>query len=338
MEQITIRDIARLAGVGVTTVSRVINNSPDVRTQTRNRVLEVMREYGYTPNGNAKNLKLKNSDYVAIIIRGFQNPFLNSIVEKLQRHIEAAGYHFLVHYIDEYESEIEAAKKMVAEKKVCAVVFLGGNPAGHEDELEALEVPCVFSTSDLGKSRGKNLFSVCVDDRSGAAEAVAYLAECGHTKIAILGGELESDNAIGLRYRGAVEEMTKRGLYFNNHNYITSSFGLELAYAAVSAALERPDADFTALFAMSDMMAIAAIRAAAEHGLRVPQDISIIGFDGVEISRYLTPPLTTMAQPMEQIAFESIRLLLRGISGSPGERVLLKAELLEGKTVSTVKE
>lgn len=333
MDNVTIRDIARLSKVSVTTVSRVINDSPNVSDKTRNKVLSVMKLNGYTPNGNAKNLKLKNSTFVSVIVRGFQNPFLNSLVERLQRYIEAAGYQFLVHYIDEHENELAAAKKMVAENKVCAVVLLGGFAAGHEKEFEALGVPCVFATSDIGSAVGGNLFSVCVDEREGAYSAVKYLIKNGHTDIAIAGGVLEADNNVGLRYKGAVEAMSESGIDFKQSDYIVTGFALESSYLAVKEALNRPQSSFTAIFAMSDMVALTCIRAANESGYRVPGDISIIGFDGVELARYINPPLATMRQPSDRIASESVRLLMLGLNGHPGERVLLGSQLVEGRTV-----
>lgn len=331
MERTTIKDIARLAGVAVSTVSRVINNHPDVGASTREKVLLIMREQGYVPNGNAKNLKIKSSDYIAVVIRGFQNLFLNSLVELLQKHIETAGYHFLVHYIDERENEIEAARFIVSEKKVCGIVFLGGDAEGYEKELEALAVPCVFSTTEICES-ADNVTSVSVNDRTSAEKAIDYLLQNGHTSIAVIGGALEGANSIGLRFRGAAETLSRNGIQFKNSNYIVSGFTMESAYDAMSSAL-ADGLRCTALFAMSDTMAIGAMRAIAEFGLSVPGDISVVGFDGSDISRFTNPPLTTVRQPIEEIASESVRLLMRGISGEKNDHVLLESTLIRGNTV-----
>lgn len=328
MKRTTIRDIARAAEVGVSTVSRVINNQHDVGEDTRARVLAIMKSCGYTPNGNAKNLKIKSTDYIAVIICGMQNMFLNSIIERLQNHIESAGYHFIIHYLDERADELEAARIIVAEKKVCAVVFLGGDAFGRDEQLIEIGVPCVFSTS-YGGSNAKNVSSVCVNDRLSAETAIDFLVENGHRRIAVLGGT-DGTGSIGLRARGARDAMARHGV---EPNVIVAEFSLESAYLATRRELQK-NQDFTAIFAMSDTMAIGAMRAINEMGLQIPKDISVIGFDGIEISRFTNPPLATLRQPIESIAAESVRLVKQGLAGQPNEEVILDAQLVPGQTVA----
>ena len=335
-QNVTIWDIAKRAGVGISTVSRVLNGSAGVNPATRERVRAVIAECGYEPNSNARQLKQRSADAAAVIVRGGGSMFLSSILELLQPRIEALGLRFFAHYIDEHDDEAAAARTLHAEKKVRGIIFLGGSVVGREDALGLPAIPCVYATLDAHTVRADNVFSVSVDDRAAAYAAADYLLMRGHRNIAVLGGRLDAENHIALRYRGVVDAFAAHGLVFPREHYLPAGFSLAAAHAAMDAALSA-GLDCTAVFAMSDIMAIGAARALADHGLSIPGDVSLVGFDGIALAQYTIPTLTTMRQSAEAIAQESATLLSRGLSGMPGtHHVTLQAELIEGGSVRSL--
>jgi len=331
----TIKDIAKLAGVGVSTVSRVVNGHPDVNPATRDRVQAVIDEYGYTPNSNARQLKQTISNSVAVVIRGANNLFFAPILEKLQRGIQQTEYQLITHYIDEYADESIVANRLLNENKVKGFIFLGGSVANSKSERRLpQDVPCVFVTLDATGTTLDNIYSVCVDDRRAATQAVDALFELGHTRIAIVGGIVEEFNLIDQRKLGVIDSFRAHGCEFDERMYLTAGFSLLSGYNAMKKGLAQ-GLEFTAVFAMSDMMAVGAARALNEAGLRVPEDVSIVGFDGIELAKYLTPSIATIKQPSEELAAESIKLLLAGIKGEeiPERFILLPTEYVPGESV-----
>lgn len=327
--RITIKEIAQLSGVGISTVSRVLNKRPDVNEATRERVMAVIRREGYEPNSNAKHLKQLSTDSIAVIVRGANNLFFSGIIERLQRRIERTGLHFLPYYIDENDDEVLQAQRVYAERKVRGIIFLGGCHADCDDMLRALPIPCVFSTVNAATSRAENVSSVSVDDRQGARRAADYLFDCGHTEILVLGGETKDWNIARLRYLGVCDSFRAHGRELPPERYLISTFSFASAYRMICAYSGAP---FTAVFAMSDTMAIGAARALCDRGLHVPEDVSIIGFDGIELGSYYEPTLATMRQPQETLAEKSVELLLAGME-HPGQHVLLETELIPGTSV-----
>ena len=335
-KSLTIKDIARLCGVGISTVSRVVNGHPYVKEETKKRVLAVMAEYHYTPNANAKNLKQISTNTISIVVRGINNAFFASIVEKMERGIEAGGYQCQVTYLDERSDEIDAARRICKEKKVQGIIFLGGSGIGREEELAELPVPCVFSTESAAYTDLPHIASVTVNDRAAAKQAVNHLFDMGHRDIAVLGGKRDCLNNIGLRYQGVLDSFREHGLMFPKDRYFTCLFSFASGYEAVSRALSK-GAHFTAVFAMSDVMAIGAAKAIADAGLQVPADISIIGYDGIDLAYYYNPTLTTMRQPAEEIAQKSVELLLQILhTGESGRHLMLDSQLIPGGSVQRI--
>jgi LacI family transcriptional regulator len=315
MKVYTIKDIANLAEVGIATVSRVINNRPDVNPETREKVLSIMERYNYVPNANAKHLKQTTTEIICLIVKGHSNMFFAGIIEMIQRNIEHHGYIPLVHYIDEHDNEIETAKQIYIEKKVKGIIFLGGNVYGNEEALKSLRIPCVVSTSSVSDFTLPNVSSVCVDDKGAAKEAVDHLFENGHVKIAVIGGVRDSVNSIWNRFQGVEASFDAHHQQFEPQYYIESKFSLSVTYDRVTAFLMAHHDNLpTAIFAMSDIMALGAAKAISDFGLRIPEDLSLVGFDGIEMAHFYNPSLTTIQQPANAIARISVELILENIS------------------------
>ena len=309
MANLTIKDIARISGCSVSTISRVINDRPDVRPETKEHVLKVMREAGFVPNTNARQLKIQQSRSLVFVVKGTRNIFFSDFLVQLQRAATLYGYNGIVSYLDENANEIDAAEKILREIKPKGIIFLGGSVANFQRGFDSINVPSVLTTLVTDELNFPNLSMVGVDDRAAAYTAVDYLIRQGHRKIAVLGGPVTSYPSV-MRRKGAQHAMNS---------------------------LLARRADFTALFAMSDVIAFGAIRALVSAGLRVPEDVSVIGFDGITMSRYCVPVMTTIVQPSEQIALQSIELLVRQIEhGSPAQTVTLQPELQQGESVRAI--
>ena len=329
MPNMTIKDIARLSGCSVSTISRVINDRPDVRPETKEKVLQMMRESGFVPNTNARQLKIQQSRSLVFVVKGTRNLFFSDFLVQLQRAATLYGYSGIVSYLDENANEIDAAQKILREIKPKGMIFLGGSVANFQQGFANITVPSVLTTLVSDELDFPNLSMVGVDDRAAARTAVS------HRKIAVLGGPTTSYPS-RMRRLGAQDAMEDAGLTFDDRLYGLSNYDFESAYHAMNSLLARR-AEFTALFAMSDVIAFGAIRALVSAGFRVPEDVSVIGFDGISMSRYCVPVMTTIVQPGEQIALQSIELLVRQIEhGAPAQKITLQPELQVGESVRAV--
>lgn len=336
MKIYTIKDIAAFSGVGISTVSRVLNNRPDVSEETRRKVMDVVKTYNYTQNANAKHLKQRNTGLISIIVRGRRNSFLNDIAERIIAHGSATGYNFMLDFIDESADEFETARKHLTEKKILGVIFLGSNIVGRREEIAALHLPCVFATVDTSQLSLPGVSSVSVDNRLCAQQAIDHLLANGHHRIAVFGGLRDVDDSIGRRYQGVLQSFAAHGLPFDTSLYVECSFTMEKAYRTAIRFLDAGHA-FTAIFAMSDIMAIGIIRALADRGLRAPDDVSVIGFDGIELARFIIPTLTTIEQPADTLARSSVDLILRLLADeNDSENRVVESALRAGGSVKAI--
>ena len=171
----TIKDIARISGCSVSTISRVINDRPDVRPETKEHVLKVMREAGFTPNTNARQLKIQQSRSLVFVVKGARNLFFSDFLVQLQRAATLYGYNGIVSYLDENANEIDAAEKILREIKPKGIIFLGGSVSNFQNGFANITVPSVLATLDSNELNFPNLSMVGVDDRAAARTAVAHL-------------------------------------------------------------------------------------------------------------------------------------------------------------------
>lgn len=192
MPNMTIKDIARLSGCSVSTISRVINDRPDVRPETKEKVLQMMRESGFVPNTNARQLKIQQSRSLVFVVKGTRNLFFSDFLVQLQRAATLYGYSGIVSYLDENANEIDAAQKILREIKPKGMIFLGGSVANFQQGFANITVPAVLTTLVSDELDFPNLSMVGVDDRAAARTAVSHLIAQGHRKIAVLGGPTTS--------------------------------------------------------------------------------------------------------------------------------------------------
>ncbi len=330
----TIKDIAKEAGYGVGTVSRVLNNNPNVSEEARQRIMEVVEKYHFRPNSNARHLKTQVSYGIALIVKGVQNMLFMPMVEKIQRMIEERGYGCVLYYIDEEDNEVEAARRILLERNPYGIMFLGSNMEYFQGSLSFLDVPAILVTNSSASLNIPNLSSISVDDSEAASSVIDYLYELGHRKIGIIGGYPDLSRPSLLRMTGCQGAMFRHHLEFDEEKqYAMTRFSAEGGYAAANRLLDRCP-EMTAVFAMSDLMAIGALRAFHERGLRVPDDISIVGFDGIPLGAYMIPRLTTVRQNADRFAERSVEILLHCIrEGVSSIHEIVPYELVEGESV-----
>ena len=309
----TIKDLANQTGYSIGTVSRVLNNQPHVSEQAREVILKAAKESGFQLNANAKQLKQQRGTNILVICKGRSNELFDALLVAMQARIADSLYPLTVDYIDESENEVRRAVQLVREKKPLGILFLGGNREHFLADFHQIDLPCVLVTSDASGLPFSNLSSVTADDIQAANMAVSCLARMGHRNIAVIGGHRSYSDMSRLRYQGCVDAFREHGMAFSDErNYETARFTYADGYRAAQALLTR-NPELTALFAMSDVMAIGAIRGLKDAGRRVPEDVSVIGFDGLAIGEFTLPRLATVAQDVDALAEQSLTLLNRHI-------------------------
>lgn len=333
MKNLNIKDVAKIVGVGVSTVSRVINNHPDVKAETREKVLQIIEEYNYIPNNSARNLKRSDSKNIGVLVKGIHNPFFSKIVQSIEQRIDEEGYSLILHYStgDCNENVIEAAIELIKEKKLKGLICLGGDFDNlNESQLVDLEIPIVLSSTSIFNNANKeNFSSVIIENEKAAFEAVEYLCKLGHKKIGIITTGSE-DRSIGkLRFQGYKKALTKNEIEYKEDFLEIGEYTFESAFNAMNKLLDK-DLDLTAVFVTSDIMAIGASKAILSKGLKIPHDISVIGFDGIEYAEFFHPSITTVKQPGEYMGEKSVEILFNLIKKKGNHRhIILETKLLE---------
>lgn len=330
----TIRDIARLAGVSVTTVSRVLNHRPDVNPETRRRVEQIIDENHFVGNSNARGLK-QNNDVVAMVVRGRSNPFLSSLAESILDKASSLPDSFITKYIDEKDDEFLTAYKLTLQNSVKGLIFVGSLIDDRVRAIRNLDIPVVFTTVNAETAALRFASSVSVDDRKMGRMIGDELLRLGHRRIAVFGSNPVAGDSLAMRFQGFCDAFADHGLVYNREDYRESRFSYDAGYETARDFFSD-HMDVTALFAMSDTVAVGAIRALRDLGRLVPEDISVVGFDGIDISRYTVPRLTTVEQPVDEIARRSVNLLLDMIENNASPRhVLVNAEFRRRESVSS---
>ena len=309
----TIKDLAAATGYSVGTISRVLNNQPNVSEKARQIILKAAADADFQLNSNAKQLKQQHGTSILVVSKGISNELFDRLVESIQKLVAQTNYPLVVDYIDESENEVLRAAKLCREMKPLGILFLGGNRENFLADFHQIRQPCVLVTNDADDLPFPNLSSVSSDNVLAARMAIDHLVELGHRRIVVIGGDRQVSDTTRLRYRGCLEAFQSHDIPFDEgQDYESARFSFDDGYRAAEQLLRR-GREFTALFAMSDVMAIGAIRALTDAGKRVPEDVSVVGLDGLDIGRFLVPRLTTVEQAVEELAQRSLHLLYGAI-------------------------
>lgn len=336
----TIKDIAKISGVSVSTVSRVLNNHPDVSEDVRHKVMAVVEEYNYIPNNSARALGQSKSDNIGLIVRGISNPFYTSIIHEIEQDIEKAGYTLVMQQIGSCDDELLAGAMMERDKRLRGLIFLGGRLDSTKDQIAGIGVPFVNCSSNnaYGTLDADSYSSVSIDDTQTAYEAVKELYKEGHRRIAVLLARPDDGSVSQIRYEGCVKALTEAGMAPDEDLIISvDSYNIADAYYGTKKWLEKGIA-FDAIFAISDNLAMGAMRALREKGIDVPGQCSIVAIDGIEVSEYMAPALSTYCQPMKELGRTSVELLIDLIEKKGKHRqIILPTIFREGGTISARK-
>ncbi len=316
-----IKDIARYCGVAVSTVSRVLNDHPDVSEETREKVLRAASELHYIPNTSARNLVRTTSDTIALLVKGISNPFFAKLIKVINREITKRGYTLELHHMDTADDELRIGAQLANERKLIGILFLGGRFNYSAAELAHIHIPCVFCTytNTFGTLDAHEYSSVAIDDKQTAMFAVDMLLSLGHRRIAILTDNTDDKSISELRFQGYKSALERHNIPFDPALVAcTGTFSDMGSIYRTTTDLIESGVEFSAIFAIADVMAIAAIKALNDQGRRVPEDCSVVAIDGLELSEYTLPTLTTMVQPLEEMGVSCANMLIELIE-KPGK-------------------
>ncbi len=315
----SIKDLARLAGVSPSTISRAVNGKKYVKPEIRERILELVRETGYVPNSAARSMVLKRTFTVGIVIPDTFNMFQRQLFSTVERSLEGFGYHTSFFFVVwEPESELRCLRRIKAEKLDGIIMIHEVARPEFYDFLAKSQLPAVLCTFTRA---GGFFHSVHVDEEAAARTATEHLVSLGHRRIGLLSGTHFSFGA--QRAEGYRSGLAASGIEAREADAVLlPSYTPEEGRSGMRALLER-DLGLTAVFAATDELAIGAVRALYEAGLKVPRDVSVIGFDDIDISAYLSPGLTTVRQPIREMGKRTAEIMSRLIEGhrEPGDSV-----------------
>jgi DNA-binding LacI/PurR family transcriptional regulator len=325
---VSIKDIAKAAGVSHSTVSRALSDSSLVSTETKSLIQQLAHEMDYSPDAQARSLVMGRTHTVGVVVTTITDPFIAEVVQAIEHTALDHGYSVILTSSNaEPEREI-AAVEMLHSKRVDGLVVTSSRVGAlYQDHLDRLRVPVVLVNSH-SQQRGKYTFSVSVDNRHGAFLATSHLAALGHRRIAYVTGPANHSDDLD-RFAGYREALGQAGVEVDRALVVPGSGRLDGGERAlpVLMALEDPP---TAVFCYNDMTAIGLLHVAQQSGLEVPGDLAVIGFDDVPFSSYVQPQLTTIAQPtrlMGQQAMEMVLDLMKS-DGRGASNIVVKGRLI----------
>lgn len=322
----TIKDVALHAGVSITTVSHVLNDTRQVSAQGRERVQIAIRALGYVPSAVARSLKSNTTSTLGMLIPNSSNPYFAEIVRIVEDRCFAAGYTLILCNTDDEPDRQSVYLKVLAERRIDGLIVVStGNDDSLVTQLRGLRLPIVLVDREIADPTCDLVETAHLH---GGLLAMRHLLSLGHQRIACIGGPsgvMPSEQRIEGWRLALAETGTASG---TDELLWRGGFTSQGGYEAMHAIL-RTDHPPSAVFACNDLMAIGALRAAHETGVRVPDHMSIVGFDDIELSGYTSPPLTTVAQPKDHIGALAVDMLLERVSQRRQEprKVVLQPEL-----------
>ncbi|KQA39197.1 substrate-binding domain-containing protein [Vibrio cholerae] len=303
----TMKDIARLAGVSTSTVSHVINKSRFVSDEIAERVNNAAQQLNYAPSALARSLKMNRTKTIGMLVTTSTNPFFGEVVKGVERSCYHQGYNLILCNTEGDNQRMKASINTLLQKRVDGLLLMCSTLEGERLDVfdRYPDIPIVVM------DWGPILFaSDKIQDNSlqGGYMAAKYLIECGHKEIGCITGPLIRHQA-QMRYEGYKRALAEAGIAMNPDWIVESDFECEGGYQAFEKLYQRGKLP-SALFVSNDMMAMGVIQAASQRGLRIPDDLSLIGYDDVHIAKFMTPALTTIHQPKYRLGKAAVDTLL----------------------------
>ncbi len=332
-----LEDIAKKANVSVATVSRVVNKSKYVAPELVEKVNAVINEVGYSPNQIARSLVLKKTKLIGVIIPDISQRFYSILLSGIEEVTSRCDYNILICNIaDNLEKEYKYLN-MLNKMRADGIIIMHEKFSPEVEKLlESMNVPIVLSS--VRSQHAKNAFSVNIDDFRASYEAVEYLTKLGHRKIAMIGGDLADITTGQSRYSGYRQALQDNGIELNEEYFKIGNFRISDGYRAMNEILKARKPP-TAVFVVSDEMAIGVIDCITDKGLSVPKDISVIGFDDIDLASLIKPKLTTVHQPIKEIGMKSAELLIKQFENETIEvrEVVMSYSLVVRESCSFIK-
>lgn len=333
--RVTIRDVAAEANVSVATVSYVLNGKKKVSEQTKQKVLDVIDKLGFIPDLNARGLSVKDTKLFGIVVPQtepgsrlmFHNLFYSELLGSIEYAARKRGYHVIISATDVTEDYLQ----LIQERNLAGVIIVGTYQNQFFDRLNKLEVPVVLIDSYC---KYDYFHKLRLDDEYSTYLATNYMISKGHRRIALVTGSIQEDGVMQKRYKGFLKAMKEKNIEFDQHNLYETTVDYESGIQ-VAEKIAASNDNITAVVATADVMAIGMMKGFFEKGIRIPDQISIIGFDDLDISRFMTPGLTTVRQPISQKGERAVELLVENIENPGMNKVeeVFPVELVERGSV-----
>ncbi|MFC0309947.1 substrate-binding domain-containing protein [Gallibacterium trehalosifermentans] len=304
----TMKDIARIAKVSTSTVSHVINNSRYVSDEMREKIMKVVQELNYTPSAVARSLKVKETKTLGMLVTATSNPFFAEVVSGVEQYCNQHQYNLIISSTDGDEARLLQNIQTLIQKQVDGLLLMYSD--ARHSLVKQLNVQLPMVIMDWWPT-ALNADRIYEDSEAGAYLATKTLIEQGHQKIAIITGKLDKSLAHN-RLIGYQKALQDANLTINPEWIIESHFDFEGGVEGMKKLLLAKDRP-TAIFACSDTIAVGVYQVAWQQGLRIPEDISVIGYDNIMLAQYLTPPLTTIHQPKAELGKLAVETLLQRI-------------------------
>lgn len=335
---VTIKDVAREAGVSQGTVSSVLNGKTTVKAENYNKVMDAVKRLNYQPNLTARTLKTGTSNSIGLVIPDITNPYYPELARGVEDAARAAGLTvFLCNNDRDVKKERDYVNALL-NKSVDGIIMV--KPQMKRDELEEIQRSCNLVLVDTGYETLEGFNVVDVENGAGAKQVMDLLAEYGHERIAYIGGLLESISA-NARFNAYKNALTERGIEYREEYVRHRRYDWFSGYTAATELMklvERP----TAIFCANDVLAMGALKGLRERNVKVPNDVSVVGFDDIDQSSYSCPALTTVHQPKYEVGIASVDILVKRIGQprqeeDPGSYVCFDTELVIRETVNYAK-
>lgn len=305
---VTIKDIARIAGVSHSTVSRALKDNPAISLKTTRRIQDLAQEMGYVPNSVAQNLLTQQTKTIGVVVTTIADPFVTDVVEGVEQVAQEAGYSIFLSMSHNNPKQEIAVVETFQRRRVDAVVVISSRVGAlYNQQLNKMQVPVVLVNNE---EEGQYIHSVSADDIQGAQKAVEHLIGLGHLRIAYLELITHRNNKSNRRRRQGYEQaLQQAGLALDLDLLATAEVKDDVVKGdAALAALMQAKA--TAVFCYSDLTAIGLLASCWQQGVQVPDDISVVGFDDLDAAKYATPTLTTIHQPRQQLGRLAMEMTL----------------------------
>lgn len=330
-QEISIADIARTAGVSHSTVSRALHNSPLISREVRERIQRTAQEMGYTPNAIARSLQNQRTNTIGLVTTSISDPFLNDVVKGIEEVTQAAGLSIIFSISHNDPEQEMAIMETFHQRRVDGIIVASSRISNlYTKRLELVKVPTVLINSQSDTPQ-KLLHWVTVDNTKGSQLAIQHLVQLGHRSIAYLGVE-SRPRSNQQRLHGYQQALADAGIAWDA-SWVLIGVGKDASYeedVEVGQAMlpHVLDAGVSAVFCHNDMVAIGLLLACRKSGLAVPQQLSIVSFDNIKTTEYVTPPLTTIHQPKVEMGRLAMEMLLDLLEGRPVEDAILLPTLI----------